>query len=79
MLYNWLSTRLPLFQRTIQDLSKQQVLDADQKAMQQINFTGCADLPGVTAILFIIEEVNDTILDFPQEAVRVIYFDLIQY
>ena len=49
--------------------------------MQQINFTGCEDLPGVTAMLFIIEEVNDTILDFLQEAVRVlkIYFDLIQY
>ena len=37
------------------DLSKQQVLDADPKAIQQINFT--KNLENQSVILFIIEEV----------------------
>ena len=45
------------------DLSKQQSLDADQKAIQQINFTGNLD-PEAT-MFFIIEEAKETILDFP--------------
>ena len=45
------------------DLSKQQALDADQKAIQQINFTG--NLHREAAMFFIIEEAKETILDFP--------------
>ena len=41
---NWLFIRLPLFQKNNNliavDSSKQQALDADPKAIQQINFTG---------------------------------------
>ena len=36
------------------DLSKQQVLDTDPKAIQQINFTANADREGNTRISFIL-------------------------
>ena len=39
-------------------LSKQQALDADAKAMQQINFTGNLYWPAVTTMFFINEEVK---------------------
>ena len=54
------------------DLSKQQVHDADPKAIQQINFTGNLDGRGQTTMCFIIEEAKETVLDFSQEAVRVL-------
>ena len=38
------------------DLSKKQALDADPKAMEQINFSGNPDEPGNIAMFFIIEE-----------------------
>ena len=44
--------------------SKQQGLNADPKAIQQINFAGNLDQPGNTAMLFIFEEAKETILDF---------------
>ena len=43
------------------DLSKQQALDADPKAIQQINFTANLDRAGNTAMLSIIEEAKETI------------------
>ena len=46
------------------DLCKQQALDADAKAIQQINFTGNLDRDGNTTMFFIIEEAKETILDF---------------
>ena len=46
------------------DLSKQQVLEADPKVIQQINFTRNLDRDGQTAIYFIIEETKETALDF---------------
>ena len=51
------------------DLSKQQSLDANPNAMQQINFTGNLDRQG--AIFFIIEETKETVLDFSQLTVKV--------
>ena len=51
------------------DLSKQQTLDAGPKAIQQINFTGNLDEAGSITIFSIIEEVKETILDFPQGTV----------
>ena len=45
------------------DLSKQQALDADLKALQQINFTRDLDRTGQTTMFFIIEEAKETILD----------------
>ena len=46
------------------NLSKQQALDADPEAMQQINFTGNLELNEGATFFFIIEEVKETILDF---------------
>ena len=54
------------------DLSKQQVLDADPKAIQQPNFTGDLERPGNTAIIFTIGEAKETVLDFSQGTVRVL-------
>ena len=39
-------------------LSKQQALDADPKAMQQIHFTGNPNPGGQTPMFFIIEEAK---------------------
>ena len=48
----------------VKDLSKQQALDADPRAIQQINFTANLDRAGNTRIFFILEEAKGTILDF---------------
>ena len=53
------------------DLSKQQALDADTKAIQQINFAGNLDRAAGTTIFFIIEEAKETGLGFPQGTVKV--------
>ena len=62
-------------------LSKQQALDTDPKAIQQINFTGNIARQGIadTTVFFIIEEIKETILSFSQGTVRelYIYFALI--
>ena len=42
------------------DLSKLQVLDADPRAIQQINSTENLDRAGDTTMFFIIEEENET-------------------
>ena len=54
------------------DLSKQQALDADPRAIQQIKFTANLDRAGNTRIYFILEEVKETILNFAQGTVRVL-------
>ena len=46
------------------DLSKQQALDGDPSAFQQINFTANLDKVGNAAMFFIIEEAKETVLDF---------------
>ena len=48
------------------DLNKQRALNADPKAIQQINFTGIVawDPNANTTMVFIIEEANETVLDF---------------
>ena len=46
------------------DLSKQQALDADPRAIQQINFTANLDRAGNTRVYFIFVEARETILDF---------------
>ena len=60
------------YKMTAVDLSKQQVLDADPRAIQQINFTANLDKAGNTRIYFILEEAKETILDFSQGAVKVL-------
>ena len=42
------------------DLSKQHALDADPRAIQQINFIANLDRDGNTAMFFIIEEAKET-------------------
>ena len=54
------------------DLSKQQALDADPRAIQQINFTAYLDRAGNTRVYFILEEAKETILDFSQRTVKVL-------
>ena len=54
------------------DLSKQQALDADHRAIQQINFTANLDRAGNTRVYFILEEAKETILDFSQGTVKVL-------
>ena len=55
------------------DLSKQQALDADPRAIQQTNFTANLDRLGNTKMLFIIEEAKETVLDYSQGTVKVLW------
>ena len=54
------------------DLSKQQVLDPDPKAIQQINFTTNLNRAGNTRFYFILEEAKETIFEFSQGTVKVL-------
>ena len=54
------------------DLSKQQALDADPNAIQQINFTANLDWAGNTRIYFILEETKETVFEFSQGTVKVL-------
>ena len=53
------------------DLSKQQALDADPKAIQQINFTANLDRAENTTMFFIIDKAKQTALDFSQGTAKV--------
>ena len=46
------------------DLSKQQTLDADPKATQEINFIATLDRAGNIRFYFILEEVKETAFEF---------------
>ena len=52
------------------DLSKQQALDADPNAIQQINFRENLDRGGDTRFYFILEELKETIFEFSQGTVK---------
>ena len=52
------------------DLSKQQTLDANPKAIQQINFTINLDRENNTRFHFILEEAKETVFKFSQETVK---------
>ena len=54
------------------DLSKQHALDADPRAIQQINFTANLDRAGNTRIYFILEEAKETVFEFSQGTVKVL-------
>ena len=54
------------------DLSKQQALDADLKAIQQINFTANLDREKNTRFYFILEEAKETVLEFSQGTVKIV-------
>ena len=53
------------------DLSRQQALDADLRAIQQINFTANLDKAN-TRIYFTLEEAKEIIFEFSQGAVKVV-------
>ena len=75
-LYNRLFTIFPLFQTTFNmiaiELSKKQTLDADPKGIQQTNFTENLERNGNKTMFFIIGNVKETNLDFPEGIVRVL-------
>ena len=52
------------------DLNKQQALDADPKAIKQINFTTNLDREGNTRFYFILEEAKETFFEFSQETIK---------
>ena len=54
------------------NLSKQQALDADRRANEQINFIENLDRAGNTRIYFILEEAKETKLNFSQGTVKVL-------
>ena len=54
------------------DLSKQQALDTDPRAIQQINLTANLDRAGNARVYFILEEAKETIVDFSQGTVKVL-------
>ena len=58
------------------DLSKQQALDADPRAIQQINFTANLDRAGNTRFYFILEEAKETVFEFSQGTVKVLWMQL---
>ena len=53
------------------DLSKQQALDANPKAIQQIKFTANLDRAGNTRLYFLLEKARETIFGFSQGTVKV--------
>ena len=55
------------------------MLDADPKAIQQINFTANLDRAGNTTMFFIIEEAKETVLDFSQETLKVCKYNFIEW
>ena len=55
------------------DLSKQQALDADPRAIKQINFTANLDRNGNATMFFIIEEPKETVFEFSQGTVKVLW------
>ena len=54
------------------NLSKQQALDVNPKAIQQINFTANLDRVGNTKFYFILEEAKESVFEFSQGTVKVL-------
>ena len=63
---------LDTYKMISEDLSKQQALNADPRAIQQVNFPANLDRAGNTRVYFILEEAKETILDFSQGTVKVL-------
>ena len=60
------------FEMVVEDLSKQQALRADNRIIQQINFTVNLDRANNTIIFFILEEKKETAFDFSQGTVKIL-------
>ena len=61
------------------NLSKQQALDADPRAIQQIDFTGNLDEVDGATMFFITEQAKETAFEFSQGAVKVLWVQSIVY
>ena len=57
------------------DLSKQQAFDADPRAIQKINFTVNLERANGARMFFIIKQAEETILDFSQGTVKVLWVE----
>ena len=53
-------------------LSKQKKLYADPKVIQQINFTGNLDRPVDATLFFIIEQSEETVLNFSKGIIKIL-------
>ena len=58
------------------DLSKQQALDVDPKAIQQINFMANLDRAGNMRFYFILEEAKETVFEFSQATIKVLWVQI---
>ena len=54
------------------DLCKQHALDADPKAIKQINFTANLDKGDGATMFFIIAQAKETVFQFSQGTVKVL-------
>ena len=54
------------------DLSRQNELDADPRAIYQINFTANLDRAGNTTTFFIIEEAKEAVFEFSQGTIKIL-------
>ena len=54
------------------DLTEQQSLNSDPRAIQQINFTVNVDRVGNTTMFFIIEKAKETVVELLQRTVKVL-------
>ena len=60
----------PYFKDKMMHKNNKRALDADSRAIQQINFSANLDRDGNTRIYFILEEAKETILNFSQRTVK---------
>ena len=58
------------------DLIKEQSLDADPKSIQQINFTANLDRAGRTRFYFMLEEPKETVFEFSQGTVKLLWMQV---
>ena len=59
------------------DLSKQQALDADPRAIQQTDFTANLDGDDGATMFFVIEKAKETVFKFSQGTVKVLWIQSI--
>ena len=64
VVYYSIHISMKIYKMVAIDLSKQQALNGEPKAIEHIDFTANLDQAGNATMFFIIEEVKETILDF---------------
>ena len=57
--------------------SKQEALNANPRAIQQINFTANLDRAGNTRIYFILKKAKETLLDVLQGSVKILWMQFL--